>query len=641
MRFWKQLLAILCALILTLSPYSILCQNNKDSLLARVQQVEDPNQKFQIYLKLLKNSSPKEAAKYFKQIDGLLEKIESDSLLMTYYNRKGIFYGQISNDSSFIMFNKALDIALERNDSTSISSTYNGLGNVSRRNGELDKSLEYFINAQKFSSTSTNLLWLGDLEANIAGAYYGMRDYDNCLKHSRKSLEYYKKDGTSWNLSYGYTILGIVFKDMGNYDSAVHYNEKALTFLAESQDTIQLIYSYMTQANLLEKNKDILKSLEYVDLIIDLATEVQSFEPLLEIYNVKARLFVQQGNYKEAESFAKKVIKLGKEKSLPTPTIKAYEILSLVYSRQGKPELAFRQIEISTETRDSIRNADVGEKMAELDLKYETEKKEAEITRLALDNERQSNQRNILIFSLGILLLIIVFVSFIIINKNRANKSLSEKNEVISNALEEREILLKEIHHRVKNNLQIISSLLNLQSEEVTDPSAIEAVKEGQNRVKSMALIHQKLYMNNNLAGIKIKEYLETLTSSLMSSYTDLAQDIKIENKVEDISLDVDTSIPLALILNELITNSIKYGFPESKKTGVIEITLQKKEEQLFLEVKDNGVGMNADNKESENSTSFGLRLVRSLCRKLKADLSFDYSNGTSIQLSINRFKLA
>ena len=137
----------------------------------------------------------------------------------------------------------------------------------------------------------------------------------------------------------------------------------------------------------------------------------------------------------------------------------------------------------------------------------------------------------------------------------------------------EREVLLKEIHHRVKNNLQIISSLLNLQARFIKDKSAVDAVQEGRNRVKSMALIHQKLYQQDNIQGINMPEYIENLSRALLTSYKIKGDRITVDRKVDAIYLDIDTAIPLGLIINELLTNSLKYAFPENEK-GELKISL-------------------------------------------------------------------
>ena len=157
---------------------------------------------------------------------------------------------------------------------------------------------------------------------------------------------------------------------------------------------------------------------------------------------------------------------------------------------------------------------------------------------------------------------------------------IKKQNIVIVEQNKEKDVLLKEIHHRVKNNLQIISSLLNLQTKNITEQSTLVAMVDGQNRVKAMALIHQKLYQNNDLASIKFKDYTSQLLNQIASLYPELTS-VKQQVISDDVELDIDTAVPLGLILSELITNAYKYAFAEKK--GVIMVTLKQKEQIQFV----------------------------------------------------------
>jgi two-component sensor histidine kinase len=213
------------------------------------------------------------------------------------------------------------------------------------------------------------------------------------------------------------------------------------------------------------------------------------------------------------------------------------------------------------------------------------------------------------------------------------------KNNIISVSLSEKEVLLKEIHHRVKNNLQVISSLLNLQSKSIIDEKALAALNEGRNRVKSMALIQQNLYRDDNLTGVDIKDYIEKLINSLFVSYNIETAKIKLQTNIEQLQLDVDTVIPLGLIINELISNALKYAFV-NKQNGLLQVMLYIQNTQLVLCVKDDGIGMDNDDLNKNNSASIGFKLVQSFLQKLEATMNVEKNNGTTITLTINKYKL-
>ncbi|MBU4608513.1 MAG: sensor histidine kinase, partial [Methanobacterium sp.] len=197
---------------------------------------------------------------------------------------------------------------------------------------------------------------------------------------------------------------------------------------------------------------------------------------------------------------------------------------------------------------------------------------------------------------------------------------------ILKNSLKEKEIMLREIHHRVKNNLQIISSLLNLQTNYVKDEEARDLFKESQNRIKSMSMIHESLYQSRDLTQVDFSIYISRLSSELFSSYGVNFNQIRLESDVEKINLDVNTAIPCGLIINELLSNAIKYAFPHQE--GVIKINFMKKADLYVLEVSDNGVGL-PDDIDFTQTKSLGLRLVNSLVDQLDGTIHLDKTNGT------------
>ncbi|MDP2729977.1 MAG: histidine kinase dimerization/phosphoacceptor domain -containing protein [Dehalococcoidales bacterium] len=194
--------------------------------------------------------------------------------------------------------------------------------------------------------------------------------------------------------------------------------------------------------------------------------------------------------------------------------------------------------------------------------------------------------------------------------------------KVVKASLREKEALLKEIHHRVKNNLQIVRSMLNLQLSQVRDPEAEEMFKESHNRVYAMALIHEKLYQSESLARIDFSEYIQSLIANLFLSYG-VSGIIKPRISVENVSFDVDSAIPCALIINELVSNALKHAFPASKRTdgtGEVCIDLRRSQKGYRLTVSDNGIGL-PEGFEVQDSKSLGLNLVSALAKQLNGTL--------------------
>lgn len=207
----------------------------------------------------------------------------------------------------------------------------------------------------------------------------------------------------------------------------------------------------------------------------------------------------------------------------------------------------------------------------------------------------------------------------------------------IEESLKEKEVLLKEIHHRVKNNLQVISSILNLQSSFVNDENTLGILQESRNRIRSMAIIHENLYRTEDFSSIKFDNYLRNLTANLIASYS-VDRSIELDAQLEEVDLVLDQAIPCGLLINELITNALKYAWKGEKEDGVITISLKQQEERVLLSIGDNGIGL-PDEFEKIQSDTLGLQLVSTLAEQLDADLIVNNSQGTEFQISFENIK--
>jgi two-component sensor histidine kinase len=232
--------------------------------------------------------------------------------------------------------------------------------------------------------------------------------------------------------------------------------------------------------------------------------------------------------------------------------------------------------------------------------------------------------------------------------KQRANQVLRQKNEEVGEMVTqlksaqvslaaknaENELLLKEIHHRVKNNLEVISSLLALQSAHIHAPELQAALLASQNRVQSMGILHQKLYQNEQLAIIEMRQYFQHLAANLLDAYNATGQ-VAVYYLMPELALDADTAVPVGLIVNELVTNSLKYAFPDGQP-GRIEVSLVAKGAgRLHLTVADNGVGKAAT--VVEPGLGFGTQLVALLTRQLDGTLQQDTAQGTRVTIEFAR----
>ncbi|GAB3573064.1 hypothetical protein GCM10027345_05250 [Hymenobacter daeguensis] len=330
-------------------------------------------------------------------------------------------------------------------------------------------------------------------------------------------------------------------------------------------------------------------------------------------------------------------------------------------SAQGHFTEALKDYQHFKTLNDSIFSERNSKLIAGLQIRYDTEKREHRLALLTKKNVLQQSQirqrelqRNG--FLAGTLLLALLLgVSYNRYRLKQRNNQLLEKKQLEINQknqaleqvvsekelllvdkdqlLEDKEWMLKEIHHRVKNNLQIITSLLHSQTIYLTDKAALSAIRESQNRVQSMALIHQKLYQGTQLASVPMQAYVLEIANYLIASF-DSQRFVRAELAVADVELDVSLAVPVGLILNEAITNSLKYAFP-ARQAGIIRIELTRSVKTYVLNISDNGVGLPADF-NPQRSRTLGLSLIRGLSKQIDGRLRIDGQQGVRITLAFD-----
>lgn len=210
-------------------------------------------------------------------------------------------------------------------------------------------------------------------------------------------------------------------------------------------------------------------------------------------------------------------------------------------------------------------------------------------------------------------------------------------NKVLQKELAEKEVLLKEVHHRVKNNMQVISSILSLQKSHHDDEKIKEILSESQSRIRSMALIHEKLYANKDFANIPFDSYLRDLVNNIVQTYELKKGPVEINFDLQELFLNLDAAIPCGLIVNELVVNALKYAF-NSSKGGILSVQLKEHNTQVEISVKDNGPGMD-ENKWTDSPETLGLQLVQTLCEQLEGEISMKNDNGASFSFKFYRFE--
>lgn len=282
--------------------------------------------------------------------------------------------------------------------------------------------------------------------------------------------------------------------------------------------------------------------------------------------------------------------------------------------------------------------------ITEISTRYATRQKEEQIRQLDRENNNKTRQMQWLAAIMGLLLLLLGGMIFLYQKVQKQNlvlaaqrNQLATQNQTISEQSNKLELMMKELHHRVKNNLQIVSSLLNLQTYNMEDPKAVRAIREGQQRIEAMSLIHQRLYQKEHLTTIDMKEYLGNLIESIMRSYGHRPEHFELTLDIQQRELDVELAMPIGLIINELVTNSFKYAYHLTNQPALA-VTL-KNDKGIVLDVRDNGPGIDLVNWQNRKGT-FGKKLIKSLSEQLGGEAQIQNDNGTWYHLHIPATRL-
>lgn len=477
---------------------------------------------------------------------------------------------------------------------------HNNVGNLYKRIEEYEEAISHYDQAIALMYALDAERYAATVIMNKANALVEQEKYkDGLTVHNLAKELKVKYDASPRTVALSDLNIGICQGGLGDYNQALHSINSALEIFEEIQNNKGLTYGYAERGI---------------------------------IYNA-----LGQGEKAIIECEKSRLI-LEKE-GIVDYSNKVYDCLYRSHKSLGNYNESLYNFEKLTSFQDSALNAKNYRKIGQVESQLIFDKEQA-ISQLKLEDQKRQNRYNLFGFT-GLLLGLGAITGLIYKNykdKSKAEEQLQDKNGIISKALAEKEILLQEIHHRVKNNLQFVSSLLALQTDHVSDKTAVDALQEGQDRVQSMALIHQNLYQEDNLTGVDMSDYFQKLIRGLFDSYNIRRDQVNLVLDIEDINLDVDSVIPIGLIVNELVSNSLKYAFPDDRR-GTISVSLKESSDVIILTVQDDGIGIDAALQDTM-SDSFGYKLIHVFKNQLEASLDIDGTNGTTVQMVIKQYDI-
>ena len=547
-------------------------------------------------------------------------------------------------DSALVLANKAILLSKKINYKKGIAESSNNIAVCQDIKGNSVEAIKQFISTIKLFEELKDTNKIAQCYSQMGISYFFQYQYENAQLYYQKAIDLYLKTNNKKELAGVLINQGIVYTYINKNDEAEKNYLNALNIYQEENNIAGLSPTYNSLAKIYYAKKDYEKAIQYYKQSEFYSLQSNNLFNLIPIYNSLAIVYKELKKYDEAKNYSNKSIDISKQIGALEREMFCHETMSDILFAMGDYKNAYESFKNYSIIKDSIFTSDKNDAIAEMQAKFDVEKNQQKVTEIELkkkiDDEANTKQRLLFIVVIIVILISLVFTMIVVRNKQKVNSLLEQKNTAIQANLEQKEVMMSEIHHRVKNNLQMVSSILDLQARDLTDEKSMRVIEDSLSRINAISLIHQRLYQSDNIRGIKINTYLQELAFDILKNFSSsvTTTPIQLTCKVDDLNMDLESAIPIGLITAELITNACKYAFLSIEKPEIT-ITLNKQQDALVLIVTDNGVGKQAA--VNESGTSFGTKLIKSLSRKLRAEIIEDTSNkGTSIQLKINSFKL-
>ncbi|MEP7373098.1 MAG: tetratricopeptide repeat protein [Chitinophagaceae bacterium] len=567
------------------------------------------------------NHDLEKALQYAKQGVDLADKISDKKWQPKFYEIAGKAHSYLLQiDTARIYLDKAIDAYKIIDDKKGQATSLFRISWIYKKKGNIEQALKLDLEGLKLMEATGDQSGISTAHNKVAEDLTRQGRFKEALEYANKSIEISKKTGIANDLLFAYFITGNVYIAMADNPQSLAYYDKAVSLVNQAR------LPMLDLASLTNSHGNALKHLErYPEALLDYEKALSICKRLNLPSGISAGLAnlgevnLRMGNYAKAIGYQLETVRLQERDGDYANLRENYKHVSEIYKQMGNYQLALDYNQKALHLGDSLFYAESDKTMAKMLTEYETSKKEATI---ASQQKELSQQKRIQWLGGGVVALLIGFLFF----GYRSYRARTKTNKLLAAKNAENELLLKEIHHRVKNNLQVVSGLLSLQSAQTDDPATRSAMQESRNRVLSIGIVHQKLYQGTNLGSVEMKDYFLNLSESILDSFG-ADKRVTIECAMEKLDLDIDTAVPLGLIVNELLTNTLKYAFPKDVAGNVL-IRLEKKNNgALHLEVSDNGVGKSG----VTQGTGFGGQLVSMLSRQLGGTMREEIKNGTRI----------
>ncbi|MBK7128637.1 MAG: hypothetical protein IPH66_04620 [Crocinitomicaceae bacterium] len=561
-------------------------------------------------------------------------------------------------DTAAAQFHKSIELGFQIKDTQLLAENYFNLGRLYKRDSEYTQALRSLNTARQYYFALSDSVGLALVHMNVGNVLKSTGQTDLAKKEYFTALNYFKRNGDKNNEAGCCNNLGNIYKNDKQYDSAFYFMYYTLSLREQGNSQSGLAYICHNLANLHLALHNTDSALFYINKSLEIKQNLNSQLDLSFDYNVLGSIYIELKDWNNAILNLEKAYALVQSDKVTENKLDILRLLGLSHYYKGNSKKSsdyFMQYFIHEDSLIHLNQSSIIEnelirfqmfadtiKIQHMETEHDLEL--AKKQNIELENKIQWRNYTFAIIILLLIILMIVLLFFSarkrLIQTKAHQQVLSAQNEELKRTLiskEEKEILLKEIHHRVKNNLQIINSMIRLQSSFMNATNFKEKLMETENRIRSMALIHEKLYKTGNLASLRVRNYIEELCFNIMESYENHRIKIKLKFDLEEREYSIDTLIPLGLIINEVISNALKHAFFE-RNEGNISIAIHSDNKYSVMVIKDDGIGADLTFDELKED-SLGMELVESLTLQLDGELELKTDQGFEYRFKFDLFK--
>ncbi len=578
-----------------------------------------------------------QAMRYHNEVLSYRIQIRDTVGMATSHNNIGVIYVKMGDSQN------GLSNYLKATILDSVTGSYNNylqdchnIGDLYCKLGKDDLATKYLVKALELSNTLKDSTILTRIYLTLGEVSIHQKKYNQAIDYLKISAAEAQKSGNiTWESDALFTIANALDLS-GQSQKALSIYDSCASIYTKSDDIAALAKVYINKGNILyEKQNDYNQSEKYFNKALQIGYALPSKEIRMECLLSLGNIYMSKKQYLRSIDSIEQAVKLSLSGNFDNFRKDVLVILADAYNYSGNPQKGFEVLKTAITLRDSLLTPERASQ--EILLKYEMEKRDKENLNKELEIIKQENKikdRNLLIAIILLIALILGTRAYLLHKNDKISK---EYIKIISEKNDQLEKLFKELHHRIANNLQSVSSLLFLQQSQVNDQSAQRALSSVRERVVAMGVIHRLLLKHDNQTKIDLGEYAQQIFEK--SVQTNSSQNIKINTKTEKISfsIDADEALPLGLIINEVVTNACKYAF-DGIKHPELSFSVSLLDNEIKLEIGDNGKGFSTE-PNKQNPAGFGSKMIEMLCQRSKWHLRINSTEnvGTTYKILINK----